>query len=153
MNKQFLLTAEGINDLQSELAELIEARTPLAERIKTAREMGDLSENAEYQTAREDHTKLEARISEIEHILRNHQEIVKSDTGEVVLGSTVRLKGEADGSAREFQVVGTLQADPMNGKVSNESPIGVALLGKKAGDKVDIKTPAESLTFTVSEIL
>lgn len=150
MNKKFSLTVEGIEELKVELQKLIENRAPLAERIKTARAMGDLSENAEYQTAREDHTKLEARINEVEHILRNSKEIAESKSDVVSLGSKVVLSSEKD--TKKFQVVGTVQADPMNGKVSDESPIGLALLGKKIGESVEIKTPNDTLTFVVSSI-
>ncbi|TXG76249.1 transcription elongation factor GreA [Patescibacteria group bacterium] len=151
MNKAFLLTKEGIAELEQELEHLIAERGPVAERIKSARELGDLSENAEYQTAREEHDKLEGRISEIEHILRNVEVITKPRNGsKVQVGSTVKLKGE--GGTKEFQVVGTVEADPLNGKISDESPIGQALLGKKLGDSVDIATPAETATYKITEI-
>jgi transcription elongation factor GreA len=151
MNKAFLLTKDGIAELEQELAALIAERGPVAERIKSARELGDLSENAEYQTAREEHDKLEGRISEIEHILRNVQLITKPRAGgKVQVGSTVKLKG--NGKAKEFQVVGTVEADPLNGKISDESPIGQALLGKKLGESVEIVTPAETATYEITEI-
>lgn len=151
MNKAFLLTKEGIAELEKELQGLIAERGPVAERIKSARELGDLSENAEYQTAREEHDKLEGRISEIEHILRNVQIITKPRSGsKVQVGSTVKLKGSS--KTKEFQVVGTVEADPLNGKISDESPIGQALLGKKLGDSVDIVTPAETATYKITAI-
>lgn len=151
MNKAFLLTKDGVADLEAELASLIAERAPVADRIKTARELGDLSENAEYQTAREEHDKLEGRISEIEHILRNVQLITKPKSGsKVQIGSTVKLKGS--GKTKEFQVVGTVEADPLSGKISDESPIGKALLGKKLGESVDIVTPAETATYKIAEI-
>lgn len=146
MKKLFHLTPSGREELQSELDSLIAERGPTAERIKAARQMGDLSENAEYQTAREDQDRLETRIGELEHILNNSQLIKKPKTdGMVRLGSTVKLK---DGTTKEFQVVGTMEADPLNGKVSDESPIGKALLGKKVGDKVEIN----SITYKVVQI-
>jgi transcription elongation factor GreA len=151
MNKAFLLTKDGVADLEKELETLIAERGPVAERIKSARELGDLSENAEYQTAREEHDKLEGRISEIEHILRNVQIITKPRSGsKVQVGSTVKLKGE--GKTKQFQVVGTVEADPLNGKISDESPIGQALLGKNLGDSVEIVTPAETSTYKITEI-
>ncbi len=151
MNKAFLLTKDGVAELEQELAALVAERGPVAERIKSARELGDLSENAEYQTAREEHDKLEGRISEIEHILRNAQLITKPRSGaKVQIGSTVKLKG--NGKTKEFQVVGTVEADPLNGKISDESPIGQALLGKKLGESVDIVTPAETSTYKITEI-
>lgn len=136
MKKQFYLTKEGIDELKSELEELTNQRGPIAERIKTAREFGDLSENAEYSAARQEQERVESRIAEIEHILLNVELITKpKGDSKVQLGSTVTLK---DGETKTFQVVGTVEADPMNGKISDESPIGKALMGKKVGDEVEI---------------
>lgn len=152
MKKQFHLTKAGIDELEAELKSLIAERGPIAERIKTAREFGDLAENAEYTAARAEQEQTEGRIAEIEHILQNVQ-VIKKPKGDskVQLGSTVKLKGEG-GKAKEFQVVGTVEADPMNGKISDESPIGKALIGKKVGDSVEIKTPAETVTYKVADI-
>lgn len=152
MKKQFHLTQAGVDELKAELAELTGLRSEIADRIKTAREFGDLSENMEYSAARQDQERNEARISEIEHILANVQIITapKSD-GKVVLGSTVVLKSK-DGKTKEFQVVGTVEADPLNGKISDESPIGQALLGKKEGQEVEIKTPADTTTYEIVDI-
>jgi len=152
MKKQFHLTQAGVNELKAELEELVGLRAQIADRIKTAREFGDLSENMEYSAARQDQERNEARISEIEHILANVQVITtpKSDS-KVVLGSTVKLKSP-DGKTKEFQVVGTVEADPLNGKISDESPIGQALLGKKEGQEVEIKTPADTTTYTIDDI-
>lgn len=150
MNKKFSLTQAGIDELQKELDELIAQRSVVADKIKTAREFGDLSENAEYQTARLEQERLEARISEVEHILQNVSVIEKpKGDSKVQLGSTVTLK---NGATKTFQVVGTVEADPLNGKISDESPIGQALLGKKLGDEVEIKTPAETTTYKITEI-
>lgn len=114
-------------------------RTKIAERIKQARELGDLSENAEYQTAREEQDRLEARISELEHIVANTAIIKKPRAdGHVKLGSVVHLKA-ASGKTQQFQVVGTMEADPLNGKISDESPIGKALMGKAVGEKVVLR--------------
>lgn len=148
--KHYSLTQDGIDELKKELVSLVAERPTLAENIKTAREFGDLSENAEYQSARQEQEKNENRISEIEAILANSQVITtpKSD-GKVVLGSTVKLK---NGTTKEFQVVGTVEADPLNGKISDESPIGKALLGKKLGDEVEIKTPAETIRYKIINI-
>lgn len=150
MKKLFYLTEEGIAELKAELADLISQRGDVAERIKTAREFGDLSENAEYQSARQDQEKLEARISEIEHILQNVALISKpKGDGKVQLGSTVTLKNN---KTKKFQVVGTMEADPLEGKISDESPLGQAVLGKKVGDEVEIKTPAETAVYKIVEI-
>lgn len=150
MNKKFSLTQAGIDELKAELDTLIAERGPVAEKIKTAREFGDLAENAEYQTARQEQEKLEARISEVEHILQNVEVIAKpKGDSKVQLGSTVTLK---NGATKTYQVVGTVEADPLNGKISDESPIGQALLGKKVGDNVEIKTPAETTTYKITNI-
>ncbi len=152
MKKQFHLTKEGVEELQTELESLVSQRGPIAERIKTAREFGDLSENAEYSAARQEQERTEMRISEIEHILQN-VEIIKKPKGDskVQLGSTVKLKSDA-GKTKEFQVVGTVEADPLNGKISDESPIGIALMGKKEGDSVEISTPADTTTYKIIDI-
>jgi transcription elongation factor GreA len=152
MKKQFHLTQQGVNELKKELDELVALRSEIANRIKTAREFGDLSENMEYSAARQDQERNEARIAEIEHILSNVQIITapKNDS-KVMLGSTVKLKSSA-GKTKEFQVVGTVEADPLNGKISDESPIGQALMGKKEGQKIEIKTPAETTAYSIIDI-
>lgn len=153
MKKQFHLTQQGVDELKKELDELIALRSDIAGRIKTAREFGDLSENMEYSAARQDQERNENRIAEIEHILANVQVITapKSD-GKVVLGSTVKLKSDTGNKTKEFQVVGTVEADPLSGKISDESPIGQALMGKKTGEKVEIKLPAETISYTIVDI-
>lgn len=153
MKKFFHLTPSGVSELEKELKNLLRQRPEVAERIKAARELGDLSENAEYQTAREEQDRLETRISELEHILQNTQVIKKpKGNGQVKLGSTVKLKSTNGGKAKEFQVVGTMEADPLSGKISDESPIGLALINKKVGDRVEIKTPAETANYKIVEI-
>jgi transcription elongation factor GreA len=152
MKKLFRLTQSGVDELQSELDSLIAHRTLVAERIKQARQLGDLSENAEYQTAREDQDRLENRISELDHILQNSQVIKKpKSNGHVRLGSVVQLKSTT-GKPKEFQVVGTMEADPLNGKISDESPIGLALMGKAVGDKVQLKNPSAEATYKIVSI-
>lgn len=152
MKKQYRLTQQGIDELKAEHAELVGQRKDIAERIKQARELGDLSENAEYQTAREEQNRLETRVSEIEHILKS-VEVIKKPKGDskVQLGSTVILRGK-NGDTKEFQVVGTVEANPLSGKISDESPIGLALIGKKEGELVEIITPAETSSYAISDI-
>jgi len=151
IKKTYRLTQEGVLELKDELAGLVAQRPHVANRIKHARELGDLSENAEYQTAREEQDRLEARISEVERILQNSQIIKKPKSdGQVRLGSTVKLKD--GGKPILYQVVGTIEADPAAGKISDESPIGKALMSKKVGDKVEIKTPAGAHLYKVIEI-
>ncbi|HET9722144.1 MAG TPA: transcription elongation factor GreA [Candidatus Saccharimonadales bacterium] len=151
MKKEYRLTQEGVDELKSELAALIGQRVHVAERIKQARELGDLSENAEYQTAREEQDRLEARISELQHVLQNSKIIKKPrNDGQVRLGSTVELKD--GGKPIVFQLVGTMEANPGKGKISDESPIGKALLGKKVGDKVDIKANSHTKSYKIIKI-
>ncbi len=151
MKRQFFLTNDGVAELKAELEDLTSQRGPIAERIKSAREFGDLAENAEYSAARQEQEKVESRIAEIENILQNMEIITKpKGDSKVQLGSTVKLKGES--GTKEFQVVGTVEADPLNGKISDESPIGKALMGKKHGEAVEIVTPAETTTYTIAEI-
>ncbi len=151
MKKLFHLTKEGVTELEAEKSELLEKRVETAEAIKVAREMGDLAENAEYQSARQEQERTDGRIEEIEHILKN-VEIIKVSHGKSVgLGSTVTLH---DGSKKELvlQVVGTIEADPLAKKISDESPIGKALLGKKEGEEVEITTVVETHVYTVKSI-
>ncbi|PIZ63190.1 transcription elongation factor GreA [Candidatus Saccharibacteria bacterium CG_4_10_14_0_2_um_filter_52_9] len=151
MKKLFRLTQSGVNELQTELDTLVAKRPAIADAIKTARELGDLAENAEYQSARAEQDRTEARISDIENILQN-VEIIKKPRGDskVQLGSVVKLKG--NGKSKEFQVVGTVEADPLNGKISDESPIGQALVGKKEGESIEIQTPTDTTTYKIVDI-
>lgn len=152
MNKAFKLTQEGLDELQQELDNLVALRPEITERIKTAREMGDLSENAEYASARSEQDRNEIRIKEIEHIIKN-SEVIKApkSSGKVRLGSRVSLKSST-GKAQDYQVVGTVEANPLEGKISDESPIGVALMGKEVGDDVEIVTPAQTTVYKIASI-
>jgi transcription elongation factor GreA len=151
MNKTFRLTKDGISELKEELDSLIAKRGDVAEAIKNARELGDLSENAEYQSARSEQERVESRISEIEAILLNAEVIKKPKAdNKVSLGSVVKLRHGSDN--KQFQIVGTVEADPLNGKISDESPIGAALLNKKVNDSVDIKTSSDTVSYKIIEI-
>lgn len=150
MNKLFHLTQAGIDELKAELEALRAKRVVTAEAIKVARELGDLAENAEYQSARQEQERTDARIDEIEHILANTEVIKAKKSKSVGLGSTVTLKGGKKDLV--LQVVGTIEADPLAQKISDESPIGKALLGKKEGDSVEIKTPADTTTYKIAAI-
>lgn len=146
MKKLFRLTQAGIEELKKELEALIAQRGPIADSIKQARALGDLGENAEYQTAREEQDKLEGRISEVDHIIKNAQIIKKPKSdGVVKLGLSVKLKSD-DGKTQEFAVVGTIEADPLSGKISDEAPIGKAVIGKKVGDVVSIRNTKYKIT-------
>lgn len=152
MNKTFHLTQAGIDELNAEREELLKKRVETAEAIKTAREMGDLSENAEYQSAKQDQERNDARLEEVEFILANVK-LIKSDGKSkfVILGSTVTLQ-DANGKEIICQIVGTIEADPIAKKISDESPIGKALLGKKEGESVEIVTPVSSTAYTIQSI-
>jgi len=152
MKKIFHLTKDGIAELEAEKAALLIKRAETAEAIKVAREMGDLAENAEYQSARQEQERNDSRLEEIEYILIN-VEVIKADTRrkQVGLGSTVTLES-AKGKELILQVVGTIEADPAAKKISDESPIGKALLGKKEGEQVEITTPTETHAYTVKSI-
>ena len=147
MNKVYQITESGQRELERELEELKSQRGEIANKIAAARDFGDLSENAEYDAAREAQGLLETRITEIETILQNASIIQVGASSTVVLGSTVEL--EANGKTVVYTVVGPVEADPLEGKVSNESPIGQALMGKAVGDTVTISTPKGELAYTV----
>lgn len=151
MNKKYQITDSGRKELEKELAELKSRRGEIAEKIAEARSFGDLSENAEYDVAREEQGLLETRVIEIEDILQ-HASIIKSADATVVgLGSAVELKN-SDRTVT-YTVVGPVEADPMEGKISDESPIGQALMGKKVGDEVTISTPKGEIVYTISSLL
>jgi transcription elongation factor GreA len=152
MKKQFHLTSSGLAELKAELTELTAKRSSIAEEIASARSQGDLAENAEYHAAKEEQGRNEIRIEEIEKILHSAEIITapKNDN-KVRLGSTVKLKN-GNGTSKEFQVVGTVEADPLKGKISDESPIGRALIGKKEGEEVEIVTPADTTTYVIANI-
>ena len=152
MRKQYQLTKEGIQELEEEKTKLIAGRKEISERIKTARELGDLSENAEYSAAKQEQDRAETRISEIEHILLNTEVIAAPQKKDIVeLGNEVTLKGPK--GDKTFTVVGSVEADPLNGKVSNESPIGKSLMGQKVGDSVEIQTPASTIQYTIKAVV
>jgi transcription elongation factor GreA len=152
MKKLFRLTQSGVDELKTELDSLVAKRAGITDAIKTARELGDLTENAEYQSAIAEKDRNEARAAEIENILQN-VEIIKKPRGDskVQLGSVVKLKGQG-GKAKEFQVVGTVEADPLSGKISDESPIGQALIGQKVGETVEISTPTDTSAYKIVSI-
>jgi transcription elongation factor GreA len=152
MKKQYKLTQSGIDELIQELGRLVNERSAITERIRSARELGDLAENAEYASARAEQETNENRIAEIEHILKNVEKITTPKTNNhVKLGSCVKLSGNS-GKVKDFTIVGTVEADPLAGKISDESPIGRILLGKKVGDEVELVTPAETATYVITEL-
>ena len=147
MKKIFQITDEGRLELEAELTELKGRRGAIADKIAEARDYGDLSENAEYDAAREEQGLVESRIAEIEDVLLNAEIITVTGGDTVRLGSKVELK---TGSKKvTYHVVGPVEANPLEGKISNESPIGIALLGKKVGDTATITTPKGDVTYEV----
>lgn len=150
MKKFYQITAEGKKELESELAELKSRRGEVADKISEARDFGDLSENAEYDAAREEQGLLETRIAEIEDIINNAEIIKASKKSTIGLGSKVKLKSGA--KTVEYVIVGPVEANPLEGKISNESPIGMALYGKKVDDKVTITTPKGDISYSVVSV-
>lgn len=142
--KEFFLTSEGYLELETELNYLkTDKRKEVLSSLKEARALGDLSENAEYDSAREEQGKLEARIKEVEYILE-HATIIDdggSDKDVINIGCTVTLQYEGDDEVEEYRIVGSQEADPFNNKISNESPIAAAILNKKVGETVEVTSP------------
>ena len=152
MAQQIYLTPEGEAKLQVELAELTgHKREELAQRLRSAIQMGDLSENADYHKAKEDQAFLEGRIQEIEAVLRTATIVEKTNSDKVMVGSSVTIQ-EADFPPETYHVVGAKEADPRNGKISNESPIGKALMEHKAGDTVETDTPDGKIAFKILKV-
>lgn len=150
MKKIYQITEVGKKELEVELEALKGRRGEIADRIAEARDYGDLSENADYDTAREDQALVETRIAEIEDILAN-AEIIKAGSGSrVAVGSTVELK--SGGKSFSYTLVGPVEADPLEGKISNESPIGIALMGRKVGENATITTPKGEVVYEIVKI-
>lgn len=151
--KNYYLTSKGLEDLQNELNSLKKERRPeLIDRLKQTREFGDISENSEYNATAQELEMVEARIEELESILHHvkvitHEEASKST---VNLGSLVKVK--MDGSTSEFTIVGKVEADPSKKRISNESPVGKALMGAKKGDEIEVVTPDQKFKIKVLEI-
>ena len=150
MNKLYQITKEGKKELETELEALKSRRGAIAEKIADARDYGDLSENAEYDAAREEQGLVESRISEIEDILLNADIIKGGKKTSVGLGSKVELKSGR--KSITYTVVGPVEANPMEGKISNESPIGLALFGKKVGEKAAVATPKATINYEIVAI-
>lgn len=152
IDNKVYMTHDGLAEIKAEHEFLINTRRKeVAERIKNAREFGDISENAEYEAARDDQSFVEGRISELENILNNAAEMEKCGTKDgVSLGCKVRL--HIDGEEEEFQIVSAAESNPTEKKISHDSPLGKALIGKKVGDKVSVEAPVGDLTYTVLAI-
>lgn len=154
--KETLLTKQGLESFQKELEYLkTEKRNEIAEKIKVARSFGDLSENSEYDEAKNEQAKMENRIAELEEMLKNVRIIDegKKNSRVVNTGTKVRILDIEMNEEMDYQVVGSSEADPMNGKISDESPVGAALIGHKVGETVTANTPAGELDFKIVKIL
>lgn len=149
------MTYSGLKKLEDELNDLkVNQRREIAQKIKEAREQGDLSENAEYDAAKDEQRDIEARIEEIENILKHVEVIADEDitTDVINLGTKVRVLDKEYDEEDEFSIVGTNEADSLKGKISNESPVGSALLGHKVGDEITVETQVGILHYIVLAI-
>jgi len=153
--KEVILTPEGYKKLQEEI-ELLSTvrRQEIAERIRVAREFGDIAENAEYDAAKNDQAHLEARIAMLEERLKNARVVTKKEirSGEVSVGTTVRLKDLDSNKTVEYHIVGSAEANPAEMKLSNESPVGKAIMGRKKGEVVEVTVPRGTTKFKIMEI-
>lgn len=153
MTKKYLLTQEGLEKLKKELNVLVnERRKEVIERIQEAVAHGDLSENADYAQAKEEQAFIEGRILEFEETIKN-AEIIKTDGNRsiVSIGSTVKLR--ANGGEKIYTIVGSNEANPAQGRISNESLVGQKLIGSKPGDRVEVETPAGKIMYEIVEII
>jgi transcription elongation factor GreA len=153
--KEVILTPEGYKKLQHEIEELSTVRRrEVADRIRIAREFGDIAENAEYDSAKNDQAHLEARIATLEERLKNARVVTKKEirSGEVNVGTKVRLKDMGSNKTVEYHIVGSAEADPAELKLSNESPVGKAIMGHKKGDVVEAPTPRGAKRFKIMDV-
>lgn len=151
--KKNLMTYEGLRKLEDELMELkVVRRKEIAQKIKEAREQGDLSENAEYDAAKDEQRDIEARIEELEAILKNAQVAEEVEEDRVGIGSTVKVLDVEYNEEREYQLVGSTEIDSLKGRISNESPVGHALLGSKVGDVVTVEAPNGEYQLKVLDV-
>ena len=155
MTKKNILTYEGLKKLEDELQDLkVVKRKEVADKIREAREQGDLSENAEYDAAKDEQRDIEARIEEIEKILKNAEVVVEEDVNldQINIGCSIRILDMEFDEELEYKIVGSTEANSLKGKISNESPVGKALIGKKIGDTAEVDTQAGTLKYKVLEI-
>ena len=151
INKDYRLTQVGVDELKHELEKLKQRRQDVAQKLKDAKEQGDLSENSDWEAAQDEQKYVEGRINEVEHILQNVQVItVPANSKQVQLGSTVTL--QQNGNEVIYTLVGSIESNPREGKISNESPIGRELLDKKVGEEVTVLTPSSTTIFKVTKI-
>ena len=155
MDKKNILTYQGLQKLEEELQNLkVVRRKEVAQKIKEAREQGDLSENAEYDAAKDEQRDIEARIEDIEKILKNAEVIVEEEVelDKISIGCKVKILDVEENEELEYKIVGSTEANSLKGKISNESPVGKALIGAKIGDVVKVETHVGELEYKVLEI-
>ena len=155
MTKQTIITDEGLRRLEEELEELKTVkRKEIAEKIKVALSFGDLSENSEYDEAKNEQAIIEGRIAEIESQLKNVQVLDESELSNetVHIGSKIRIREVASGEEESYKIVGSTEADPINGRISDESPVGKAMLGHTVGDVVEVEIPSGAVSYELVEI-
>lgn len=151
--KTFKMTSAGKAELEKELDYLkTEGRIDIAEKLKVARSYGDLSENSEYDEAKSEQAKIEARISELEYQLENAEIVDSIDKDAVSMGSVVTVKRLSDGLQAKYEIVGFAQSNPAEGKISDESPVGMALVGAKEGETVVVEAPIGNLEYEIVSI-
>jgi transcription elongation factor GreA len=154
-DKEIILTRDGLKKLEDELDELKTVhRREVNERIRQAKEFGDISENAEYEDAKQEQAFVEGRVLKLEAMIRNARIIDQSDfvADAVHLGATVKVKELTSNKSFEFTIVGSAEADPKNARLSNESPVGAALMGHKNGETVDVATPRGTMKYKIEAI-
>ena len=152
MKQVFNITEKGKQELEAELEQLISSRKEISDEVAVARDFGDLKENSEYDAARKKQGLAESRIAEIENILQNAEIIKGGAKNQVTLGNEVSLKNLENQKVVRYYVVGPVEANPLEGKISNESPIGQQLMGKKLGQEVEISTPKATIKYEIIEI-
>ena len=151
--KEVFLTAKGFTDIESELDELKRVKRPeIIKAIKEARALGDLSENADYHAAREEQAIIEGRIQELEYMVEHASIISEESSDTVKIGSSVVIRYDDEDDLEEYKIVGSTEADPFENKISNESPIAKALLGKRKGSKVTVESPNGEYEIELVEI-
>ncbi len=152
MDKKIYLTQEGLEDLKREYEDLTKVKRPeVLERVSQARNQGDLSENAEYTAARDELSFIDGRIDEIEELLKQAS-VIKEENGKSTIGLGSKVTLQVNGKKQVYTVVGEWEADPTEQKISHESPLGKALIGKKVGEKIEVEAPAGKLHYSIVSV-
>ncbi|HPV70584.1 MAG TPA: transcription elongation factor GreA [Candidatus Magasanikbacteria bacterium] len=150
-SKETYLTAAGLEKVKKDLEDLKNKLPEISDKIERAKELGDLSENAEYHEAKDDYAFTQGRIQELEQIVLRAKIVTKNSDNTVGIGSTIKVKNDK-GKEMEYTIVGSNEADPIHGKISNESPLALSFLGKKIGDRVEVKIPTGLSAYQILEV-